>query len=204
MPLTYYRSHDGVEVALWKATEGVDFFRDKLRDHDFSTYAGDTIKHDEKQLQWYASRFLLVEVFPAAIPFYKQRKPHLFNGPGISLSHSGDVVGVLLSEGRAGLDVQEFTDKLERIKPKFTDEDEISRVDVSERAAALALVWSVKEAVFKCYGTQLPFKDIHIVDHDGARDLIAVEGQRLGEPFRHSLIADFVGDMAVAYVVSVD
>ncbi len=201
MPLVYYRSHNGVEVALWKATETVEFFREKLREHDFSTAEGDAIPRPEKALQWYASRFLMVEVFPAAIPYHRQRKPHLLNGPGISLSHSGLVVGVLLTEGVAGLDVQNFTEKLERIRTKYTDEEEIGRVDAEDRLAALALVWSVKEAVFKCYGTLLPFKDISIIDHDTVRDEIIVEGVRLGEPFRHTLAADFLDDMAVAYVL---
>ena len=201
MPLAYYRSHNGVEVALWRVTESVDFFRGKLREHDFSTVEGDAIQRPEKALQWYASRFLMVEVFPAAIPYHQERKPYLFNGPGISLSHSADIVGVLLSKGRAGLDVQHFSEKLERIRTKFTDEEEIGRIDADSRLAELALVWTVKEAVFKCYGTLLPFKDIRITDHDTIRDEITVEGRRLGKPFRHTLAAEFLDDVAVAYVL---
>ncbi len=204
MPLIFYRSHTDVEVALWKATESLDFFREKLQEHEFDAEDGDAIAHPEKALQWFASRYLLVEVFPAAIPFYKSRKPHLLNGPGISLSHSNDVVGVLLSTGLAGLDVQVFTSKLERILRKFTDDDEVARMGMEDRIAALALIWSVKEAVFKCYGTELPFKDIRITKHDMLRDRVQVEGQRRGRPFQHVLATKFLDDMAVAYVLLSD
>jgi 4'-phosphopantetheinyl transferase len=151
MPLSYYRSHLNCEVTLWEITEESSFFRERLIQEGFPTELGDAIARPEKALQWYASRFLLITSHPAAIDFYKERKPHLFNGPKISFSHSDKIVGVMLSQKNAGLDVQVFNEKLKRIKEKFTNSQELSRIKAPTELAALSLTWSIKEAVFKYY-----------------------------------------------------
>jgi len=201
MPLHFYRSHSECEVTLWKITEKASFFRDKLIQEGFPTETGDSIKKPEKALQWYASRFLLITSHPAAIDFYEERKPHLFNGPKISFSHSHDVVGVMLSQKNAGLDVQLFDQKLIRIKDKFTTSQEVWRIKAPSELAALSLTWSVKEAVFKYYGTGIPFKSVIIENHNPITNKIEVSLQRQGKTAVHELFGDFLDDLSLAYVI---
>ena len=94
MPLVYYRSVKGAEVALWNASESTEFFRDSLQKQDFPMNPVEKIKHPEKAHQWYASRYLLCEIYPEAIQIYRDQKPFLLNGPEISFSHSQKHVAV--------------------------------------------------------------------------------------------------------------
>jgi phosphopantetheinyl transferase len=201
MPLHYYRSHENCEVTLWKISESKSFFRDTLIKEGFPTDGGDGIARKDKALQWYASRYLLVISHPAAIDFYKERKPHLFNGPKISFSHSENIVGLLLSQKNAGLDVQVFNEKLERIFDKFTTADEVEKVKAPSELAALSLTWSVKEAVFKYYGTGVPFKSVKIISHDPVSNIIEVLLEREDQNVTHKLFADFLDNLSLAYVL---
>jgi len=201
MPLHYYRSHSDCEVALWKITEEASYFRQKLVKEDFPTEPGDAITRPEKALQWYASRFLLITSHPAAIDFYRERKPHLYNGPKVSFSHSDKIVGVMLSQKNAGLDVQVFNEKLKRIRDKFTTAEELARVKAESEVAALSLVWSVKEAIFKYYGTGVPFKSVKIESHDAITNRLIVNLSRKGKTEVHHLFGDFLDDLSLAYVL---
>jgi len=201
MPLHYYRSHLDCEVTLWKINEEAAYFREKLVMEGFPTAAGDAIARPEKALQWYASRFLLITSHPGAIDFYLERKPHLYNGPKISFSHSDKIVGVMLSQKNAGLDVQVFDEKLERIKDKFTTSREIQHIKAPTELAALSLTWSIKEAVFKYYGTGVPFKTVLIENHNPVTNIVQVSLLRHGKSHAHKLFGDFLDDMSLAYVL---
>ncbi len=201
MPLHYYRSHSNCEVTLWKITEEASYFRNKLIDEGFPTEVGDGIVRPEKALQWYASRFLLITSHPAAIDFYKERKPYLLNGPKISFSHSDNVVGLMLSQKNAGLDVQVFNEKLKKIKEKFTTREELERVKAPSELGALSLTWSIKEAVFKYYGTGVPFKTVVIENHDPVSNSVKVSLPRQDGIAVHTLFADFLDDLSLAYVL---
>jgi len=201
MPLHYYRSHSDCEVTLWKITEEASYFKEKLLEEGFPTEPGDAIARPEKALQWYASRFLLITSHPAAIDFYRERKPHLYNGPKISFSHSDIIVGVMLSQKNAGLDVQVFDEKLKRIKDKFTTSQEVWRIKAPTELAALSLTWSIKEAVFKYYGTGVPFKTVLIENHNPITKIVRVSLLRHGKTYVHKLFGDFLDDMSLAYVL---
>ncbi|MCZ4408048.1 4'-phosphopantetheinyl transferase superfamily protein [Cryomorphaceae bacterium 1068] len=201
MPLHYHRSHSDCEVTLWKITEEASYFRNKLIDEGFPTEVGDRIKRPEKALQWYASRFLLITSHPAAIDFYKERKPHLYNGPQISFSHSDNVVGLMLSQKNAGLDVQVFNDKLKKIQDKFTNSEELKQIKAPSELAALSLTWSIKEAVFKYYGTGVPFKAVIIENHDPVTNTVNVSLPRQDRTAVHTLFGDFLDDLSLAYVL---
>jgi phosphopantetheinyl transferase len=201
MPLHYYRSHSNCEVTLWKITEEAPYFRNKLIDEGFPTEAGDKIRRSDKALQWYASRFLLITSHPAAIDFYKERKPHLYNGPKISFSHSDNVVGLMLSQKSAGLDVQVFHEKLKKIQDKFTTSEELKQIKAPSELAALSLTWSIKEAVFKYYGTGVPFKTVVIENHDPVTNRVKVRLPRRDGMVLHNLLGDFLDDLSLAYVL---
>ncbi len=201
MPLKYYRSHAGSEVALWEAEEPLSFFAEALHEQEFPTAPGSEIKHPEKVLQWYASRYLLCEVYPEAIQLYADRKPYLFNGPEISFSHSKRTVAVMISNKTTGIDIQWNDSKLKIISSRFTDLSEVKKVQAKSEIHALSLIWAVKEAVFKKYGTGLAFKDIHLLKHDPIADECSVAIKRMGESITHRLATPFLDDLALAYLI---
>ena len=74
-----------------------------------------------------------------------------------SLSHSGDLVAVALSRKAVGVDIERkdgarFSDALAQKICTAREETELAGLDGSERSAALNLLWTQKEALFKCTG----------------------------------------------------
>ncbi len=201
MPLLLYKSLLNAEVAVWKATEEIGFYADFLAEHHFPTDRANGINHPEKIRQWYASRYLLCEIFPGAIQSYVNRKPVLLNGPEISFSHSGDVVAVMLSKFKTGIDVQKRDAKLEIIAERFVNPDDLILFDGYDKLTMLGKIWAIKEAVFKLYVTELPFKDIHLVSINPAHTAVKVKVKKQGHSAIHELALLQVENMALAYVL---
>ncbi len=186
---------------MWRIDEPIGFFKEALLKENFPVEDGNSIKNEEKAIQWFASRYLLQTVFPMAIPLQKKPKPILYNGPNVSFSHSENMVGLMLSNHPAGLDIQVFNEKLIRIRSKFTEGNESAIVNAPSNLAALSLLWSIKEAVFKYYETDLPFKSIRLLSHDSVENIAKVEVLRKGKLSYHTLLADFIDELSLAYIL---
>jgi len=189
------------EVALWRADEETNFFKNTLISQDFPIDAGARISHPEKAHQWYASRYLLCRIYPDAIQVYHERKPYLFNGPEISFSHSKDVVAVQISQYKAGIDVQWADPKLKIISNRFLCPDDLKNTPSKDEIISLSIIWSIKEAVFKYYGTGLSFKNIEIEAFDPVSDTALAIANRAGERHRHKLVVDYIDGMSLAYLI---
>ncbi|MCA1752428.1 MAG: 4'-phosphopantetheinyl transferase superfamily protein [Flavobacteriales bacterium] len=198
--MLYHYNKPGVEVAVWEANEDSSFFESELKKLNFPMEAGAAVKHPEKRHQWFASRYLLCLLHPEAIALYKSRKPYLFNGPAVSISHSGNTAGVMLGEKAAGLDLQWPDEKLRRIATKFTTPGEVARIGITDELTALTFIWSIKEAVFKYYGTELPFLQIEITGFDPARELADVRIFRKGKTAFHKVTATAKAGPVIAFV----
>ena len=201
MPLVYYRSVKGAEVALWNATESTEFFRDSLQKQHFPMNPVEKIKHPEKVHQWYASRYLLCEIYPEAIQIYRDQKPFLLNGPEISFSHSQKHVAVIISNYKSGIDVQWVDPKLKIIASRFLNETDLKVIQTSSENISLSIIWAIKEAVFKRFGTEMPFKEIKIEKYDPVSDFAWASTVRKGEKMIHKLVVDFIEEMSIAYIV---
>ncbi len=201
MPLQFYKSFTGGDIAVWESTESDAFFTKELEAHAFDLSPLENIHHTEKKTQWLASRYLLCEMFPSAIQSYQQSKPTLWNGPSLSFSHSKNMVGVLLSESPAGLDLQWNDPKLLKLATKFTDPTEVERLHFNSDLDTLCLIWAVKESVFKLFGTELPFKNIQINSFDTIDDKVDVEVLRKGINYKISLGVEFIKGFTLAYVM---
>ena len=74
-----------------------------------------------------------------------------------SLSHSGDLVAVALSHKSVGVDIERrdearFTEALAQKICTEREKEQLAGLDGSARSAALNLLWTKKEALFKCTG----------------------------------------------------
>lgn len=197
----YHHNRPGAEIAVWEADEPTSFFEDELKKMGFPTEAGADVKHPEKRHQWFASRYLLCLLYPEAIALYNARKPFLFNGPAVSFSHSGNTAGVMLAEKAAGLDLQWPDAKLQRIAVRFTTADEVKRLAMDNQLTALTFIWSIKEAVFKYYGTELPFLQIEITRFECSANLAEVSIFRKGKTILHKVIATDREGPVIAFVI---
>ena len=154
MPVFYQQQmNDDTRLGIWKIEESEDFFKRNVPVHR-------DVTHPHKRLQHLAGRFLLQYLFPdfpyKLIQIADTRKPFLPDEQyHFSISHCGDYAAAIVSSTRrVGIDVEEPKEMILRLADKFTTQDEIGRLNLTEELNAenLTLIWSVKEAVFKWYG----------------------------------------------------
>ena len=83
-------------------------------------------------------------------------KPHLNNGSYISITHSFEFTGIIVSKKeKVGIDIEKQRDKIVRIAHKFTTLD-IKRPGGSteEIVKKLTLLWGAKESIYKISAIQ--------------------------------------------------
>ncbi len=166
MPLVYQQNiNDATKLAIWHIAESEDFFLAEVP-------VQRTITHPHKRLQHMAGRFLLKELFPdfphSLIQIAETRKPFLPDEAyHFSISHCGDFAAAIVStKNRVGVDIELYTDKVERVKHKFLSEDEQTLLQNSNvennlpNIQLLTAAWSIKETIFKWEGKgELDFKE---------------------------------------------
>jgi phosphopantetheinyl transferase len=83
-------------------------------------------------------------------------KPHLKDGNHISITHSHNFTGIIVSEtDEVGIDIEMQRDKILRIAHKFTPIQEYKTLANSEALMRkLTIVWGAKESLYKIYAQQ--------------------------------------------------
>lgn len=165
MPLINYFKDNLLKIDLWKIDEPISFFtgHEALKDFHFQN----DIKHLESRRLWMASRVLLYESLGSN--YYQQlykdengkpliRRSHLH----LSLSHSGDMAALIVSNLKVGIDIQELNPKLNKIDHKFILKKDLEEIEQSNAfpLEKKHVHWGVKESLFKAYGLgSLDFKE---------------------------------------------
>jgi phosphopantetheinyl transferase len=90
------------------------------------------------------------------IQYNELGKPLLKDGRFISISHDKNFVGIIIQEREVGLDIQTVEERIHRIASKFCNEDELTQFQSSQDRTA---IWCTKEAIFKYFGTEVPFAE---------------------------------------------
>jgi len=155
VPLFYQQDiNPTTKLAVWKIEEDESFF---LR----AVPLGREITHPHKRLQHLAGRYLLPFLFPdfphGEIEIADTRKPFL---PGeqyhFSISHCSKYAAAIVSSTeRVGVDIEEITPRVKKIKHKFLHTEELAFVHyhpADQQITLLTILWSCKEAMFKWWG----------------------------------------------------
>ncbi|MEP7279628.1 MAG: 4'-phosphopantetheinyl transferase superfamily protein [Bacteroidota bacterium] len=172
MSLVYQHNiNEATRLAVWHITETEDFFLKKVP-------LKKDVSHPHKRLQHLAGRYLLPFLFDG-FPLHEilvadTRKPFLSSEQyHFSISHCGNYAAAIVStRERVGIDIELVTDRIERIKHKFTTTDELFFFNDEYRVFLeqfglekkmeqefLTTIWSAKETIFKWYGEgQMDFK----------------------------------------------
>lgn len=153
----------------------------------------DAIKLEKRRKEWLLTRILLQIAAPGSVMYHAPSgKPMLKNGRWISVSHCGELAGLVICDHPVGLDIQGVDEKLERIAAKFCHPKELERYrSHNQPLDYLTIVWSIKEAIFKFFGEQVTFAEdaisrpFHIsahelkVDYNGAHGKMTFELQHI-------------------------
>ena len=184
MPLLLTRKAAyNTKVAVWKATENNKFFQDQLHlDSSEVHELGQMRAH--RQREWLSSRYLLHwlsgDQNRRFISKTMTGKPYRVDcGRCISISHSRELVAVVISDTTVGIDIQKKEDKIVRIQHKFVSEEERSRLPEEKLKKYYHVFWGAKEAMYKAYGLKkLEFKEhMHVFPFVLGNEITEIKGK---------------------------
>ena len=135
---------------LWRIDELEEIMdpKNELNSEDYQIFLKRKANHLRNQ--FLASRKLIGLINPDLRISYREDIPILSDNRNISISHSDEIVTVLISkENGIGIDVEKIKDKVHSIAPKFLNPDEIEFLGKSPSTRQLIRAWTAKEAVYK-------------------------------------------------------
>jgi 4'-phosphopantetheinyl transferase EntD len=203
-------------LGLWQLTEPIAALWELLPAHAHYLARYPDGRDETRARQWLAGRVLAHQLLrevndaPATLhndpngrPFFAE---HL--GLGLSISHSGEWVAVLLDpRGAVGTDIEMVRTKAQQLAPRFLSETE--RADAGDDAAKYSLYWSAKETLYKLHSRRgLVFKEQLLLDPFWLREAGVLTGHLLLENsrsrhqiFYQRLNLDYVLTYALSEVV---
>jgi phosphopantetheinyl transferase len=144
-------------LAIWHIEEDAADLKWELQwgQEDIKRYS--SLTDDQRSLHWLSSRVLLRKMLNTSKFIDMQvdefGKPYLKNiDQKLSISHSGNMVTVLLSNKDCGVDIQLIDKNIERVAKKFISDEEWANMADDNRAEQIHVFWGVKEALYKLYG----------------------------------------------------
>lgn len=129
--------------AIWKMSEPLE----SLSQTDIQVPKD--IRSNQRKKEWICSRLLLNEIAPKTnINYNAFGAPELSDKRAISISHSKDYCGILISKKKASLDIEIISEKANQLKKQFISKEEDTLVTNSETST---LIWCAKECLFKIH-----------------------------------------------------
>lgn len=165
MPLAFKIQHDSeTTVYVWEITEALVELMAlvALRPESEVRFAG--MKSEAHRRGFLSVRMLLLEAGYTDFDLYydESGKPHLRDGSFISITHSFEYAGIIVSSKNVGIDIEMQREKIVRIAGKFCNVGELEGLSgvLSERIRELTVIWGAKEAMYKmCNSRSLSFKN---------------------------------------------
>ena len=160
MPISVIHDSISNDLLLWKLSETETQLNNLVNLSINSKSRLDLIKSSSQRKQFLGVQNLLcLHNIDNNMLFYDDSgKPHLLNNKFISISHSFDYCGVIVSDVKVGIDIEKFRSKILNISKKFVSESDLALIKVNS-VENITKVWSIKEAVFKAFGhNKIDFK----------------------------------------------
>ena len=160
MPVSVINDSISNDLLLWKLSETETQLSNLVNISLSSKSKLDLIKSSSQRRQFLGVQNLLNlhKIKNDMLSYDDNGKPHLLNNKFISISHSFDYCGVIVSNVKVGLDIEKFRSKILNISKKFVSESDLGLIKLNS-VENVTKVWSIKEAVFKAFGhNKIDFK----------------------------------------------
>jgi len=153
MPLSNPNDFLPIDLFLWKLSDTEIELNNHIDLSLSSISKLDLIKSSSQRKQFLGVQNLLKlhNVNNGSLFYDKNGKPHLSNNKFISISHSFEYCGVIVSDVKVGLDIEKLRPKILNISKKFISESDWNLIKLSS-VENVTKVWTIKEAVFKAFG----------------------------------------------------
>ncbi|MFD1315267.1 4'-phosphopantetheinyl transferase superfamily protein [Namhaeicola litoreus] len=206
MPL--YRSikpNEYTDVYVWKIEETLGELLLDTPLKDSSKNRMQNMRSQVHQMGFLSVRHLLkVAGYNDFDLYYNEHgKPFLQDGKYISITHSHNFSGIVVSDHEVGIDIEKNRPKIVNIQDKFvnTEVDSLSDEDLVKQ---LTVVWGAKEAMYKMY----PFGGMSFKQHIAIDPFLFAEKRskgrvEFGEWKRRFMIYFdfFVEDFTLVYAI---
>lgn len=178
-------------LAIWKVEEPEDLL---WKGVELTSYCQD--RFDGMKSQLHRRAFLSIRHLLAAygytdndLVYHENGKPHLSDGKHISITHSHNFTGVIISGmDQVGIDIEMQRDKILRIAHKFTPFEEYRTLaNTKAIVRKLTIVWGAKESLYKIYGQ----KGLSFIKHIDVADFSFDAGQTSALINYHGDISDY-------------
>jgi phosphopantetheinyl transferase len=159
--------NEDISLAIWRVEESEDILWKgvELSPHCQERFNG--MKSQLHRRAFLSIRHLLANYgYVDADLFYDQNgKPHLRDNNFISITHSHNFTGIIISKaGEVGIDIEMQREKILRIAHKFTPFEEYRTLaNTAAIIRKLTIVWGAKESLYKIYG-QKGLSFLHHID----------------------------------------
>lgn len=164
MPLAFKIQHDSeTTVYIWEIVEEIEELQSSVVLRQESDVRFQNMKSLSHKKGFLSVRMLLHEAGYTDLDLYYDEagKPHLKDGSFISITHSFEFSGIIISSKNVGIDIEMQREKIERIAFKFSKPRELEYLSESslDRVRELTVIWGAKEAMYKmCNSRSLSFK----------------------------------------------
>ncbi len=150
--------NNSVVVGLWSDDLPVSVLETMLTRDTLGEYRSLDFRLLKRRLEWLKTRILLDHLAPGVkMQFLPNGKPTLSGALHVSVSHSGRLAAVAVSDSLVGIDVQPAEPKLQNMKSRFCNARELDYLKAARQDDILAIIWAAKEAVFKYFGERVEF-----------------------------------------------
>jgi phosphopantetheinyl transferase len=189
-------------VQLWKITESWSELIHLFEKDIEIKAAAQNLKNESKKQQFLASRLLLKMKFGnwKTIKNLNGKPYPVDNLSEISITHDRGIVGLIKSSNPCGIDIQEITPKVIRIKHKFINEKDF--YSTSEKEKDLTVLWCAKETLFKINGNPNIFFKEHIIIKESDEENILI-GKIIHPEYRkdYKMKVHFIENYCLVYTL---
>ena len=141
MPIINKIESEKITILVWEIKETLEELITLGKGINISNYTS-----EKRKKEHLASRLLVNEIYPTKTIIYNEfGAPELNNGKHISISHSKELVAVIFSNKKTGLDIEQISGKSLRLASKFVSARNLIKLN-KEKAT---LIWCLKEAIYK-------------------------------------------------------
>ncbi|QKX04474.1 4'-phosphopantetheinyl transferase superfamily protein [Aquimarina sp. TRL1] len=143
------------KVLIWKIDESFDFLSKDVVLTPHCQQRVDDMKSDIHRRGFMSIRHLLAVVGYTDFDLYYDAsgKPNLKDGKQISITHSFEFSGIIISDKPVGIDIEKQRDKIQRIARKFINYESSFVEQQLYKTRVLTVIWGAKESLYKLYAT---------------------------------------------------
>ena len=141
MPITHKIEREEITILVWKITEALEEL--KVLGGNINT---DNYTSEKREKERLIILLMLNKICEnGTITYNEFGAPELDNGKHLSISHSNELVTIMVSDIKSGIDIEKISEKALRIASKFASERNLIKLN-KEKAT---LIWCIKEAIYK-------------------------------------------------------